>query len=75
LRHVGRLKGNQDTRLTLSLNVSTHSLHDLSFPDRFVALVETLPAFPRQNVILEITESGLIRELTTALEHPDPACV
>jgi EAL domain-containing protein (putative c-di-GMP-specific phosphodiesterase class I) len=67
LRHVGRLKGNQDTRLTLSLNVSTHSLHDLSFPDRFVALVERCGVSPA-NVILEITESGLIRELTTALD-------
>jgi len=53
--------------LTLSLNVSALSLHDLSFPENFVALAAKYGVSPA-NVILEITESGLIRELASALD-------
>jgi len=51
----------------LSLNVSVSSLHDLTFPDTLAALIDGY-AIPRQKVILEITESGLIQELTHALD-------
>ena len=53
--------------LTLSLNVSARSLNDLHFPDRFLILAHQCGVMP-QNIILEITESGLIRELSSALD-------
>jgi EAL domain-containing protein (putative c-di-GMP-specific phosphodiesterase class I) len=52
---------------TLSLNVSAHSLTDLKFPDTFVALTERY-GVPPERIILEITESGLIRNLASSLD-------
>jgi EAL domain-containing protein (putative c-di-GMP-specific phosphodiesterase class I) len=52
---------------TLSLNVSAHSLHDLALPDRLLALTHEYGVSPSQ-IVLEITESGLVRELATALD-------
>lgn len=52
--------------LTLSLNISAHSLNDLVLPDKLLTLTQQYGVAPAQ-VILEITESGLARELTTAL--------
>ena len=51
----------------LSLNESVHSLHDLSFPDRLVALIEK-HGVSAANVTIEITESGLIKELANTLD-------
>jgi EAL domain-containing protein (putative c-di-GMP-specific phosphodiesterase class I)/FixJ family two-component response regulator len=52
---------------TLSINISVHSLYDVSFTDKFVAhLVKH--NFPPQGIVLEITESGLIREMPSALD-------
>jgi len=67
LLDIGRFTGKNGPPLTLSLNVSALSLHDLSFPENFVALAAKYGVSPA-NVILEITESGLIRELTSALD-------
>jgi EAL domain-containing protein (putative c-di-GMP-specific phosphodiesterase class I) len=53
--------------LNLSLNVSAASLLDLELPNRFIELVHAHGAQP-SNMILEITESGLIRELSRALD-------
>jgi EAL domain-containing protein (putative c-di-GMP-specific phosphodiesterase class I) len=53
--------------LNLSLNVSVGSLLDLELPNRFIELVHAHGAQP-SNMILEITESGLIRELSRALD-------
>jgi EAL domain-containing protein (putative c-di-GMP-specific phosphodiesterase class I)/ActR/RegA family two-component response regulator len=52
---------------TLSLNVSAHSLTDLKFPDTLVALTDKY-GVPPERVILEITESGLIQNLASALD-------
>ena len=52
---------------TLSLNVSAHSLTDLKFPDTYVALTEKY-GVPPESTILEITESGLIENLSSALD-------
>jgi EAL domain-containing protein (putative c-di-GMP-specific phosphodiesterase class I)/CheY-like chemotaxis protein len=52
---------------TLSLNVSSRSLTDLKFPDTFVALTEKY-GVPPESVILEITESGLMQNLASALD-------
>lgn len=51
----------------LSLNVSVHSLYDLTFPDKFVALLAR-NGLQGQDVVLEITESGLLRELSSTLD-------
>jgi EAL domain-containing protein (putative c-di-GMP-specific phosphodiesterase class I) len=52
---------------TLSLNVSAYSLTDLGFPDKFVALTEKHEV-PAERIILEITESGLIQNLSSVLD-------
>ena len=51
----------------LSLNESVHSLHDLKFPDRFVSLAEKHGISPA-DLTVEITESGLIKELSRTLD-------
>jgi len=51
----------------LALNVSVHSLRDLSFPDLFLALAKKHDV-PLESVILEITESGLIDQLSRTLD-------
>jgi EAL domain-containing protein (putative c-di-GMP-specific phosphodiesterase class I)/FixJ family two-component response regulator len=51
----------------LSMNVSVLSLHDLKFPDTMAALIVTHNISPKK-VTLEITESGLIKELTHTLD-------
>jgi EAL domain-containing protein (putative c-di-GMP-specific phosphodiesterase class I)/CheY-like chemotaxis protein len=53
--------------LTLSLNVSAHALDDLALPDTLLALAQQYDVAPAQ-IIVEITESGLVRDLTTALD-------
>ncbi|MGE3539131.1 MAG: EAL domain-containing protein [Candidatus Tectimicrobiota bacterium] len=53
--------------LTLSLNVSAHSLSDLTLPDRLLALTEASQVSPGC-IVLEITESALLQELAKALD-------
>lgn len=53
--------------LRLSINVSMMSLHDLDFPDAFLNLV-TAHEFPPEKIALEITETGLISELSRTLD-------
>lgn len=53
--------------LTLSLNVSAKTLHNLQFPDQLVALAQEYH-IPPNCLTIEITESGLIQELSTALD-------
>jgi EAL domain-containing protein (putative c-di-GMP-specific phosphodiesterase class I)/FixJ family two-component response regulator len=52
---------------TLSLNVSAHSLGDLVLPDKLLALTRAYGVSPSR-IVLEITESGLVRELAKALD-------
>jgi EAL domain-containing protein (putative c-di-GMP-specific phosphodiesterase class I)/ActR/RegA family two-component response regulator len=54
-------------QLTLSLNVSPTSLLDIDFTNRFIAVVNS-HHFRPEDIILEITESGLIRELSRTLD-------
>jgi EAL domain-containing protein (putative c-di-GMP-specific phosphodiesterase class I) len=56
-----------EDELTLSINVSVGSLRDLTFPDRLLALLHHHGISPGQ-LIVEITESGLIKELSSALD-------
>jgi len=51
----------------LSMNVSVYSLRDLKFPDTYLALLEK-NNMTAENTILEITESGLIQELSATLD-------
>jgi EAL domain-containing protein (putative c-di-GMP-specific phosphodiesterase class I) len=67
LTEIGQFLRKDGAPLTLSINVSAYSLHDLQFPDRFVSLAGKF-GVPPARVILEITESGLIRELSSALD-------
>ncbi len=67
LREVSQFANGDGNVPNLSLNESVHSLHDLNFPDRFVSLVEK-HGVPPENVTIEITESGLIKELSNTLD-------
>lgn len=51
----------------LSLNASVYSLHDLRFPDVLVSYAERHGVSP-SNVTIEITETGLIKELSRTLD-------
>ena len=51
----------------LSINVSVSSLHDLKFPDTMAALIGKY-GISANMIILEITESGLLQELTRTLD-------
>jgi EAL domain-containing protein (putative c-di-GMP-specific phosphodiesterase class I)/FixJ family two-component response regulator len=51
----------------LSINVSIFSLRDLKFPEKYVALLEK-HNIAAKNTVLEITESGLIQELSATLD-------
>src|SRR5580658_2258571 len=51
----------------LSLNVSVLSLRDLKFPDNFLSLVNKHHISPA-NLTIEITETGLIKELSQTLD-------
>ena len=51
----------------ISLNASMHSLHDLEFPDRIVALA-TRYGFPTEKIAIEVTESGLAKQLSRTLD-------
>jgi len=67
LSKIGSFPQNGSGPLTISLNISATSLRDLDFPDRFTNLVRFHKLQP-ENVILEITESVLIRELSRSLD-------
>jgi EAL domain-containing protein (putative c-di-GMP-specific phosphodiesterase class I)/FixJ family two-component response regulator len=51
----------------LSINISAQSLRDLKFPDKYAALLRK-HKIEAKNTIIEITESGLIQELSTTLD-------
>ncbi len=67
LEEIGQFARKDGTPLTVSINASAQSLHDLNFPDKVLALVKERAVLPK-NLTLEITESGLIRELSNALD-------
>jgi EAL domain-containing protein (putative c-di-GMP-specific phosphodiesterase class I) len=58
----------------LALNLSVQSLHDLNFPDRFIDTLHR-HGTPMGSVILEITESGLIYELSNMLDVLTRLCM
>jgi EAL domain-containing protein (putative c-di-GMP-specific phosphodiesterase class I) len=54
-------------KMSISLNVSVHSLSDLTMPERLAHIADK-HGVPRSNVYLEITESGLAQELAKTLD-------
>jgi EAL domain-containing protein (putative c-di-GMP-specific phosphodiesterase class I)/CheY-like chemotaxis protein len=67
MSEVGQFADSDGNAPMLSLNESVYSLHDLKFPDIFVALAEKYGIAPA-NLTVEITESGLIKELSNTLD-------
>jgi len=67
LDEVKQFAGKNQAVPRLGMNVSVHSLRDLKFPDRFSALLKE-HEMPVEGVILEITESGLLNELSRTLD-------
>ena len=55
------------TPITFSLNLSPYLLQDLDFPDKLIALVNQSKIKP-ENIIIEITESGILKNLSSALD-------
>jgi EAL domain-containing protein (putative c-di-GMP-specific phosphodiesterase class I) len=67
MSEVGQFANGDGKALMLSVNESVHSLHDLKFPDIFASLAEK-HGISVGNVTIEITESGLIKELSRTLD-------
>lgn len=65
LRAARQVPGMVDA--TVSINVAAESLLDLELPDRLARCAADL-GLPLNRVVVEITESGLIREFGTALD-------
>ena len=59
--------GSRNRNIAVSLNISTRSLRDLSLPEKLQSVITANGGQP-SDFILEITESGLIEELHTALD-------
>jgi EAL domain-containing protein (putative c-di-GMP-specific phosphodiesterase class I) len=66
LNEVKRFAGPDGFLPRLAINISVTSLRDLKFPDIFMNLAKKYD-FPAENIVLEITESGLI-EFSLALD-------
>ena len=59
--------GSGNDHIAISLNISTRSLRDLSLPEKLLSVITEHGGRP-SDFVLEITESGLIKELHTALD-------
>jgi len=62
-----KARGFGDARVAVSMNISALSLRDLSLPEKLLSVITDHGGVP-SDFIFEITESGLIRELGTALD-------
>ncbi len=62
LKGFGKINGSIPR---ISLNASMHSLHNLEFPDQFAALSQK-HGIPPEKIAIEVTESGLMRQLSRA---------
>lgn len=51
----------------ISLNLSPYSLQDITFPDKLLAVIADANINP-ENIILEVTETLLLKELSSALD-------
>jgi PAS domain S-box-containing protein len=64
---VGRFTDDDGESIMLSLNASMDSLLDLYYPDVLISIAENHNVLP-ENLTIEITESGLIKELSRTLD-------
>jgi len=64
---MGQTVDRTGRHLMLSINLSVFSLRELTFPDTFLSIARAQNVDP-ERIILEITESGLIRELSRTLD-------
>jgi EAL domain-containing protein (putative c-di-GMP-specific phosphodiesterase class I)/CheY-like chemotaxis protein len=67
LQEVKQFAGEDGMIPRLAVNIDVSSLHDLKFPDLFIALVRK-HKIPPENVVVEITESGLLDALSHTLD-------
>jgi EAL domain-containing protein (putative c-di-GMP-specific phosphodiesterase class I) len=67
MSEVAQFTNGDGVPLMLSLNASVYSLHDLKFPDMLVSFAEAHDVSPG-HVTIEITETGLIHELSRTLD-------
>jgi EAL domain-containing protein (putative c-di-GMP-specific phosphodiesterase class I)/FixJ family two-component response regulator len=67
MSEVGQFANGDGKALLLSVNASAYSLHDLKFPDILVSLAEK-HGISTGNITVEVTESGLIQELSKTLD-------
>jgi len=67
MSEVGQFTSGTDNTLSLSLNASVCSLCSLKFPDMLVA-IGNKHGVPAENLTIEITETGLIKELSRTLD-------
>lgn len=66
IHQIGELQNQLGFPFKLSLNLSPYSLNDMDFPVKFTTFIEQSSMSP-EHIILEITESGLMNELSNAL--------
>jgi EAL domain-containing protein (putative c-di-GMP-specific phosphodiesterase class I) len=62
-----RKKWLSQTRVPISVNLSALLLRDLALPEKLLSVISEHGGSP-SDLVLEITESGLVRELHTALD-------
>lgn len=67
IKEISAIKRQIDFDFMLSLNLSPFSLHDLTFPDKFMNLINQFSIKP-ENIIFEITETGLLKEISSVLD-------
>jgi EAL domain-containing protein (putative c-di-GMP-specific phosphodiesterase class I)/CheY-like chemotaxis protein len=67
MREVGQFTNGSGKALSISLNASIDSLCNLDFPDTLASIAEQ-HGVSRENVTVEITETGLIKELSKTLD-------
>ena len=67
LAEIGKFADAAGIAPTLSINISASALHDLKFPDTLASLITAHGVAPNK-VMLEITESGLLQQLTRTLD-------
>ena len=66
MSEMGAVTDRNEEPLSLSFNISVLSLRHLTFPDNLIALASECGVAP-EKVILEVTETGLIRDLSKTL--------
>jgi EAL domain-containing protein (putative c-di-GMP-specific phosphodiesterase class I)/CheY-like chemotaxis protein len=67
LEEARRFASNGSPAPRIALNVSMQSLKDLKFPDTFIGLAAR-HSIPAESIMVEITESGLMQEPSSALD-------